>query len=240
MFGIDDLVIGGLIASILGAGMQYNAAASAANKTTQANLAAHRRQQQFQEQASRAAMDNAEDFRTENRIEKQQQIEDRLEQEYSAPAMDAQTINAQAATTQGDVSGDYTAAKSASNANVEQLAKNFARLMARTGSAQQLRTNEAYKIADTAANIGRLQNFARGQGAVDQQTISEAANSGAGMNFLGSLIGSIGQAGMMYGGNFGKAIDPLKSLDGVTKEYTSKLGKGLSGNFIGDARGGLF
>lgn len=228
MFGIDDLVIGGLIASIVGAGMQYGSATSAAKKSSQASLDAIRRQQEFQRQAEQAAMDNAEDYRTENRMEKQQEIQDRLEQEYSAPALDAQSINAQAATTQGDVSGDYTAAKAASDANVESLAKKFSRLMAKTDSAKQLRTNEAYKIADTASNIGRLQNFSQGQSAVDQMKIQEAANSGSGMNFLGQILSAAGSYGMMSGaGTAAKTVSPGVMNSPTYNGYIGQMRRGL-------------
>lgn len=97
-----------------------------------------RRQQEYQRQAEQTALERANDYKTENRQEKQEAIRQELEQEYSAPALAAQEINANAATTQGDVSGDYRAAKAKSDANVENLAKTFASLMARTNAAKTI------------------------------------------------------------------------------------------------------
>lgn len=221
MFGIDDLLVGGLIASLAGSAMSYGANASASKATERARLDAYRRQQDLARQAEKQALDVADDYRIEKRMDAQNKIQERLEQEFVAPAMEAQAITQDAATTQGDVSNDYVKAKAASDANVAQTSRNLARLMAKAGSASQLRRNEAYKYANAASNIGLLQNFSRGQGAVDEMKISEAANSGAGGNFLGNIISSLGMAGVTAGlGNMG--LDALYNkemkgiLDGVS------------------------
>lgn len=199
MFGIDDLAIAGLIASLASTAISYNSQQQAAKRANQASLDATRKQQEYQRQAEQTALERANDYKTENRLEKQQEIADELEQDYVKPALSAQAINADTATTQGDVSGDYRAAKAKSDANVENLAKTFANLMARTNAAKQLRLNEGYRNADAASTIGRLQNFSQGQNVVDQMKIQEAANSGAAGNFLGQVLGAVGSAGMMYG-----------------------------------------
>ena len=194
------LAIAGLIAALAGAAISYNSQQQAAKRASQASLDAIRRQQQYQRQAEQTALERANDYKTENRLEKQQEIASELEQDYVQPTLSAQSINASTATTQGDVSGDYKAAKAASDANVEDLAKTFANLMARTNAAKQLRLNEGYRNADAASTIGRLQNFSQGQNAVDQMKIQEAANSGATGQFLGNLLSTAGTAGMTYGG----------------------------------------
>lgn len=205
MFGLDDLAIAGLIASLAGTAISYNSQQQAAKRASQASLDAMRRQQQYQRQAEQTALERAQDYRTENRQDEQEAIRQELEQDYSRPALAAQEINANAATTQGDVSADYKAAKERSDANVESLAKTFANLMARTNAAKQLRLNEGYRNADAASTIGRLQNFAQGQNVVDQMKIQDAANSGAGMSALGGLVSSLGTAAMS--GTFNGLLD---------------------------------
>lgn len=222
MFGIDDLAIAGLIASLAGTAISYNSQQQAAKRANQASLDAMRRQQEYQRQAEQTALERANDYKTENRQEKQEAIRQELEQEYSAPALAAQEINANAATTQGDVSGDYRAAKAKSDANVENLAKTFASLMARTNAAKQLRLNEGYKNADAASTIGRLQNFAQGQNVVDQMKIQDVANSGATGNLLGGLLSTAGTAGMIYGGNLPK-VEKLPSIMN-SPTYTGYIG----------------
>ncbi len=226
MFGLDDLAIAGLIASIAGAGISYQSSANAAQKAQEASVNAMLRQQALQRQAEQTAIDTAQGYRPENRQEQQQAIQNRLEQEYAAPALDAQTINARAATTQGDVSGDYQAAKAASDANIESLAQNFSRMLARTGAANQLRQHEAYGMADAASRIGLLQNFSQGQDKVDRMAIQDAANSGSTGNFLGNVLTSLGTAGMMYGGNAAGSALPT-------------TGKPTYGGYIGQMRRGL-
>ena len=205
MFGIDDLAIAGLIASLAGTAISYNSQQQAAKRANQASLDAMRRQQEYQRQAEQTALERANDYKTENRQEKQEAIRQELEQEYSAPALAAQEIYANAATTQGDVSGDYKTYKAQSDENVENLAKTFANLMARTNAAKQLRLHEGYKNADAASTIGRLQNFSQGQNVVDQMKIQDAANSGAGMSALGGLMSSLGTAAMS--GTFNGLLD---------------------------------
>ncbi len=240
MFGIDDLIVGGLIASLAGSAISFSANSNAARAAERARLDAIRQQQELGRQAGKLAMDRAQDYQFENRKNEQKKIQDRLEQEFATPALEAQAINQQASTTQGDVSGDYNIARAASNAKVEQNTRNLARLFAKTGGASLLRRNEAYKIADTAQGIGLLQNFSQGQNAVDQMKIAEAANSGSGTNFLGNIISSLGSAAMMYGGGLGKAVNPGTALDNAARSYASGFGNDFSKKFIGDARGLLF
>lgn len=234
MFGIDDLAIAGLIASLAGTAISYNSQQQAAKRVNNESLAAIRRQNEYQRQAAEAAKNRAEDYKTENRLEQQEAIENELTQEYSAPALDAQAINAAAATTQGDVSGDYKAAKAKSDANVESLAKTFANLMARTNSAKQLRLNEGYKNADAATQIGLLQNFSNGQSAVDQMKIQNAANSGATGNLLGSILGAVGSYGMAKGGNISDLFPDTPTANFKLPSGDGALGFKLpSSNYIG-------
>lgn len=229
MFGLDDLAIAGLIASLAGTAISYNSQQQAAKRANAESLAAMRRQQEYQRQAEQAAMDRAQDYRTENRLEEQQAIRQEMEREYLAPTLSAQAINASTSTTQGDVSGDYKAAKAKSDANVENLAKTFANMMARTNSSKQLRLNEGYKMADTASSIGRLQNFAQGQGAVDQLKINDAANSGGAGQFLGSLLGAAGTYGMVKGGNFSDLFpgEPTANFKLPSNNYIGAPGVGF-------------
>lgn len=233
----------GIIAAIVaaaGTAIQYNSTVSAQKAAQRETMNAMRRQQELNNQATDVAEKNADEFDIENRQNQQQQLQQTMEQEYSAPALDAQTINARAATTQGDVSGDYASAKAASDARQMQNAKLFANMLSRVNSSGRLRQNEAIRMAETAANIDRLGNFARGQHNVDQYAIQQAANSGAGGQFLGSLMQSLGTAGVGaagFGSN-GGVIGPA-SLDSFTKSYASGLGADLSKNFMNNARIGL-
>lgn len=230
-----------IIAAIMaaaGTAMQFDATASAAKKAQQETMAAIRRQHDLSDQASRVAMDEGNRYDLENRQDQQKQIQQTLEHDFSAPALDAQTINAKAATTQGDVSGDYTSAKAASDARQMQKANLYANMFARANSANRLRQNEAIRMANTAANIDRLGNFSRGQHNVDQYAIQQAANSGAGGQFLGSLLQTIGTAGMAGGFGGGGVTSPA-SLDSFMKSYKSGIGADLSKNFFNNARIGL-
>lgn len=227
MFGIDDLAIAGLIASLAGTAISYNSQQQAAKRANSESLAAMRRQQEYQRQAEQTALDRAQDYKTEDRLEEQHSMQNEMEQEYLSPTLSAQSINANTATTHGDVSGDYRAAKAKSDANVENLAKTFANMMARTNSAKQLRLNEGYKNADAASIIGRLQNFSQGQSAVDQMRIADATNSGSTGQLLGNVLGAIGQAGMTYG-----ALKTPTAMPGIMNSPTYN-------GYIGQMRKGL-
>ena len=89
-------------------------------------------------------------------------------------------------------------------------------------------------MAETAANIDRLGNFARGQHNVDQYAIQQAANSGAGGQFLGSLMQSLGTAGVGAAGFGGES----KIFPDI-QNYTKQIGADLSKNFMDKARIGL-
>lgn len=209
MFGFDDLAVAGLLATLAGTAIQYNSSRQAARRAQEASMAAMQRQNEYQRQAAEAAAKRAQEYKAEDRGKEQEEIVSDLEQTYLKPTLSAQEINADAATTQGDVSDDYKAAKAKSDANVDSLAKTFANLIAKSQAASQLRVNEGYKNADAASRIGLLKNFAQGTGAVDQMKIQNAANSGASGQFLGGLLGAAGSAATMYGITNPGALDSL-------------------------------
>ncbi|CAL62402.1 Hypothetical protein HEAR2269 [Herminiimonas arsenicoxydans] len=203
---MTGLEIGALIAMLAGTAIQYKSNTDAAKRAQEQTLRSLANQDGLNRKAEKKALDQAQEFNIDDRKNEQQQIEQQLAQEFIAPVDSAQAINSQVATTQGDVSNDYTNAKTASDLNVMKNARNLAGLMAKTTGAGRLRTNEAVRMADTAAGIDRLGNFARGQAGVDQLAIQNAARPNAGMQLAGGLLSGVGTMGLM--GAFGGAAKP--------------------------------
>jgi membrane protein involved in colicin uptake len=226
---MGPFAIGGWIASLASAAMQYQSSVSASRRAAEETRRSLENQRRFQMEAEKTALDNAEQFRDESRVEKQGEIQQKLEEEFAAPAVAAQQINQNAATTQGSVSGDYLAAKAASNANQMKQARNFAKLFAQTGAARKLRLNESFGMADAAANIGRLQSFSQGQANADAIAIREAAQPSAGMSLASGVLGALGSAGMVYGmGNAAKGLTDTQAFNLMHNDMNpSSWGSGL-------------
>lgn len=227
MFGIDDLAIAGAIASLAGAGMSYAGSAKAANRTAAAQNEALKHHQQYQQLAAQTALDRAKDYATEKRQSEQSDITRLLAENYATPALDASAINQQGATTQGDTSTDYTRAKTASDARVQQDIATLANLMARVNGAKQLRLNESWRNADAASKLGAAQNIAQIQNTIDNYNIQQAAQSGNGLNALGNILGLAGTAMGITG-----------ALNGLgTKAATQGIigAAGTAGNATGNA-----
>jgi hypothetical protein len=188
-----------LIAMIVGAGMQYKANSDAAKRAEQATMQSLQKQRGFQKEAESEAKNAADKYQAETRAEKQQEIEQNLNTEYMQPVEAAQTINQEGATTQGDVSSDYVAAKATSDANTLNSSRNLAKLLAKTSSAGNLRMGEGFDLADSTTKVGQIGSFAKGQAAVDEILIKQAAQPSAGLMGLGQLISALGSFGAMSG-----------------------------------------
>lgn len=190
-----------VLAMLGGAALQYKAQSDASKRATRETMRSLANQDVLQRNAEKTAMDNVQEFSTDNRQAQQSQIETQLGEAFIKPVENAQQINTAQTTTQGDVSNDYQAAKAQSHLNQMKNARTLAGLMAKTTAAGRLRNNEAIRMGDTAADIDRLANFSRGQAGADQIAIQAAARPDAGMQIAGSLLSAAGGYGLAGGFN---------------------------------------
>lgn len=231
---MTGLEIAALVSMIAGAGMQYKAASDAQRRQQEEIRAGLASQRELQMQAEQKALGAAEKFATPDRQADQKQIEDTITEELIAPVSESQTIRAGQQTTQGDVSGDYKAAKATSDINALKAAEGLARMMGKTSSANRLRMNEGIRLADTGMDIDRLASFSRGQAGADQIATQQAGQMDPGLVFSGSILQGLGSAGMMMGGGSAgtAAGDGLKATTGNGTSLfnpTGGLGLKMSG-----------
>ncbi|GAA4401282.1 hypothetical protein [Quisquiliibacterium transsilvanicum] len=196
---MDPFSIAALVATIGGAAIQYDAARNAQKAQEAATRQSLERQRKLQMEAEKKAMDTAENYETPKRAAEQEQIADQITQELIAPVSESQAIRAQQQTTQGNVSGDYQAAKAKSDLETMKAAEQLARLLGKTTSASRLRMNEGIRLMDAGMDVDRLANFSRGQYGADQIAINAAGQADPGQMFLGSLLQGVGSAGLSSG-----------------------------------------
>lgn len=208
---------GAIAALVASAALQQINTSVAASRQQQATREAMKRQRDYQMRAEKIAMDNAQEYRTENREKKQDEIADELTQTYFRPVEAAQTEHAAAARTQGDVSQDYLDAKSASDNRQMTSAKELATLLGRKNSANRLRQYEAFDMADNASEIARLNNYASRMYNIDNYAI-RAAGQGDPLLQLGSgVLGAYG--GVTLGNELDKvAKDALQTAGGIATQ----------------------
>jgi hypothetical protein len=180
--------------------VQYKASSDAQDRQKAEIARSLESQRALQMQAEKKAMATAGQYATPTRQAEQSQIADQITQELIAPVSESQAIRATAQGAQGDVSGEYKAAKAASDLNAIKAAEQLARMMGKTASSGRLRMNEGIRLMDTGQDIGTLRDFSRGQQGADQIAIGQAGNISPGMQFTGSLLQSAGAAGMMGAG----------------------------------------
>jgi hypothetical protein len=195
------LEIAALIAMLAGTAVQYKTSTDATKRANDVAMNSMLRNSDLQQQAEKKAMDTAKTFNADDRIKEQGQIEQQLTQQFAAPAAEAQAINSAQATTQGDVSKDYTAAKAKSDIQQMNSLHALAQLMGKTTAAGRLRTNEAVRVADAAGGVDRLGSFARNNAAVDDLAMRNAARPDANDQLVGGLLSAAGSAGLAYGGS---------------------------------------
>lgn len=197
---MDPFTIAALVAMVAGAGVQYKASTDAQKRQQNEIRTGLASQRELQLKAEKKALDTAETFQAPKRAEEQGQIADELTRELMAPVSESQNIRASQQTTQGNVSGDYTTAKAASDVNAIKTAQSLAKLLGKSSSANRLRMNEGIRMLDAGQDIDRLGGFSRGQAGADGVAVQQAGQVDPGMVLAGSLLQSAGSAGMMMGG----------------------------------------
>lgn len=185
---------GAIIALVASAALEQINSNVVQNRQSREVGNAMRRQREYQRQAEKIAMDNADDFQQDTRADRQNEIKQQLTEQYYKPVEATQTANASNATVQGNVSSDYQQAKAASDTNQLKAAKDFAGLYGQQESAYRLRQNEGLKMADNANQIARINNFSRGMDNVDQYAIRQAARPDGALSFGLQVLGMIGSS----------------------------------------------
>jgi len=201
---MDPITIAALVAAISGAGLQYKASSDAQARQRREIAASLEAQRELQMQAEEKALGAAAEYETPKRAAEQQQIASDIEQSLIAPVSESQAIRAEQQTTQGDVSGDYTTAKAASELETVKQAQRLAQLLGKTTSAGRLRLNEGIRLMDAGQAVDQLGSFSRGRQGADNIAIQQAGNVDPGQMFLGSLLQSAGTAGLMAGAPTGE------------------------------------
>lgn len=205
---------GAIAALVASAALQQINTNMAASRQQKATREAMKRQRDYQMRAEKIAMDNAQEYRTDTREKKQDEIADELTQTYFRPVEATQTAHAAAARTQGDVSQDYLDAKSASDNRQMASAKELATLLGRKNSANRLRQYEAIDMADNASEIARLNNYASRMYDIDSYAIKAAGQGNPFLQLGSQVLGMYG--GVTLGNELDKmAEDALKSAGGV-------------------------
>ncbi len=187
---------GAIAALVASAALQQVNSSMAASRQSRVTQEAMKRQRDYQRQAEKIAMDNANDYQQDTRAGNQEKIADELTENYYKPVETAQTANALNATTQGNVSQDYQQAKSASDTFQQKTAQELARLLGRQNSAYRLRQNEAIRMAGNANEIARINNFAKGRYDVDQYAIKAAGRPNPLLQLGSTILGMYGAASL--------------------------------------------
>jgi len=217
--------IAALVAAIAGAGVQYKASTDAQERQRREIEASLAAQRELQIEAEKKAMGAAAEFEAPKRAAEQQQIAADIEQSLIQPVSESQAIRAEQSTTQGNVSGDYTTAKAASELETIKQAEQLARLLGKTTSASRLRMNEGIRLMDTGQDVDRLASFSRGRAGADNIAIQQAGNLDPGQVLLGSVLQAAGTAGLMSGaGAASKAGAGKTAFGGVNNSAINTTG----------------
>lgn len=196
---MTGLEIAALVAMIAGAAVQYKAQTDAQERQQAEIRRALDAQEKLQREAEEKALSSASKFAPKDRIAEQAQISEQISTELMAPVSESQAIRSEQQTTQGNVSDDYTTAKATSDLNSIKAAEQLARLLGKTTSANRLRMNEGIRLMDTGQAIDQLNSFSRGQSRADEIAINQAGQINPGQMFVGSVLQSVGGAGLMSG-----------------------------------------
>ena len=203
---MDPITIG---AMLLYAAVSTYGQQQAARKQQQAAVQAQQRQMNAQNQATDVAMKRVQEFDPTTRNEAQQTIAQDLTGQFEKAA--SQPITTQGVEVGKTIDGgtsDYLTSKAKEQAKSAESLRNLAQLMGRTGSAGQLRRNEAVGFGDTAGEIGRIQTNANNMAGIDQIGVQAAGQQSIGSQLLAAGLNAYGMANASAvpssgGGQFG-------------------------------------
>lgn len=182
-------------AALVAAGTAANAyGTSKANR--QANsvlLDALKQSKENGDDVTKKIMEALPEYETDNRLKQQEALSDQTKQAISQPVENVQLNTATKGGTQGDVSSDYTTARARANAQTLEDVRNLAQMMGAVTSAQRLRQNEGFRLADLQNEINLMNSFNNGNQRVAQlraQAKAETRRPNCKRTRLGNFYGS--------------------------------------------------
>lgn len=189
---MTGLEIGAIIAAIVGTAMQVSANYTA-NKRAQAALQdAMWQLDEDGKKINEKIVEGAGEFEHDKRAVQQKDIAKQVSDDIKANVAESQTMRDESQAVQGNVSDDYTKARSASQALTADKANAFADLVGKIRSAAQLRQNEGFGLMKTGQEVDKLARNARGNWQVGQARVDDAAHSRDGLKAAGQLVSALG------------------------------------------------
>ncbi len=208
-------VIGGLIAAIVGAGMQQYAAQEANRQAQAVMQEGYQSLRQSQDKINQRIADATTQYESGTREANQQAEAERIANDIKSDVSESQVIRDAQQETAGNVSNDYQRAREASQAKTEQEMNAFADLIGKIRSAGTLRMNEGFRTARAAQDIEGLARNAQGNMVVAQDEAEQALHSKDGLANLGQLVSAIGSV-MSIGGGLASSGAQAAAQTGAT------------------------
>ena len=201
--GADWAIYLALAAIVAGTALQQNAQYRANKKASQIQNQAAYELNQAQDKINSAIKSQTEEFQTENRQKKQDEIASEQAQTMKDNVAESQAIRDEQQETQGNVSEDYKEARNNAQDKTKAAANAFAELTARLQSANALRRNENFGLKRAANEIAGIGRDAQGLYTVRQSQAKDALNSHQAQKNLGQLMQL---AGTIYMGGAGAGL----------------------------------
>ena len=188
-----------LAVSAAGTYMQSEAQNDAADKQQRAINASLEQQDQFSQKAEAKALENADQYDAKDRLvkfdETRQAAGDSLAQQLTT----AREAAPQTTQPSGRMSQEFLTGDAKAKADQFEQSINMAQLMGKMRGAGDMLTNEGYKNADYASQLGIIGRNAQGSGQAAQPGIASAGRVDSGSMLAGGLLSGLGSAGLSSG-----------------------------------------
>lgn len=206
-FGVDDLVIAGIVALVAGAAAnQYGQARQASKAQGQADQLLMQQRKQG-EDINDEILKAADQYRDQARQDRTAEIAGELATRYEQPVLASQSGRSEGQAVEGNVSDDYKSAKARRDAQSLQDVRDLASLMGRVNSASRLRMNEGFDLAKAQQRIAQMNKFNNMDNTLGLMQVQATANGrngwnnlGDGLQILGTALATYGAAGAAAGG----------------------------------------
>jgi hypothetical protein len=190
----DAMSAAAAVASLYGTKMQSDAQNDAIDKQQRAVNASLEQQDQYSRAAESKALENAQNYDPTKRTEEFNKARETAGESLAQQLTQAREAAPKTSQPAGRLSAEFLTGQAKSAADQYDKSVQMAQLMGKMRGANDLLTNEGYRNADYASQLGTIGRNAKGAYDAAQPGIIAAGKVDGGKMMLGSLASSLGTA----------------------------------------------
>lgn len=204
-------------AAVIGSKMQADAQNAAADRQQKAINATLEQQDQYSRQAEGKALENAQNYDMGKRLESFDQAREAAGNSLAQQLTQTREAAPKTSQATGRMSQDFLNGSAKAAADQFEKSINMAQLMGKMRGASDMVTQEGYRNADYASQLGQIGRNAQGAARSSEIGIDSAGRVNGGKEFLGAGLSTLGAGSLSSG--IGKSLGNIFGDPSITAGY---------------------